>query len=253
MKVTIPEAVHELCSALPEVEEVQSHSRPNFRVNGKAFAIYSLNHHGDGRVALLLNSPNGAQEHYTALQPEYYFVPPYVGGKGWLGVELNTGIKWSAVAERVYEAYAKLAPAELCKGLSGPPKCAKPTVKMKPEEINPFLRKAAKKKLDKLGSLCENLPETSLTEQFGNPAWKAGKKTFVCANHYSGGLALQFWVGLENQAALTMEPRFTVPAYTGKNGWINLDVEKQIDWAEVEALLMDSYRHFALQRMLKLL
>ena len=68
---------------------------------------------------------------------------------------------------------------------------------------------------------------------------------------YDKSLALQFWVGAEQQSMLTMDNRFTIPAYTGHNGWINLDIEDHIDWAEVEALLIDSYKHFALKRMLK--
>ena len=50
----IEESVQALCQAFPEVEQVESHGSPNFKVGGKAFAIYSLNHHGDGHVALWL-------------------------------------------------------------------------------------------------------------------------------------------------------------------------------------------------------
>jgi hypothetical protein len=56
------------------------------------------------------------------------------------------------------------------------------------------------------------------------------------------------------QTMLTFEPdRYQIPAYTGHNGWINLNVEDDINWDEVAELTMISYRHFALKRMLKVL
>jgi hypothetical protein len=61
---------------------------------------------------------------------------------------------------------------------------------------------------------------------------------------------LSFWVGVERQSLMAMDPRFHVPAYMGHNGWIALDVSKVVDWPEISALLEDSYRHFALRRML---
>ena len=41
--------------------------------------------------------------------------------------------------------------------------------------------------------------------------------------------------------------------YIGHRGWIDLDVEDHVDWDEVRALVLGSYRHFALKRMLKAL
>jgi len=51
------DAVRELCLAFPEAEEKPSRGSPNFRVRGKTFAIYTINHHGDGCIALVLNAP----------------------------------------------------------------------------------------------------------------------------------------------------------------------------------------------------
>ncbi|HKE95898.1 MAG TPA: MmcQ/YjbR family DNA-binding protein, partial [Povalibacter sp.] len=84
-------AVREVCLWLPEAEEFMSHGSPNFRVRGKTFAAYCVNHHGDGRVALWLNAPEGAQALYTREEPKHFFVPPYVGPRGWLGVNLDKG------------------------------------------------------------------------------------------------------------------------------------------------------------------
>jgi len=58
MPKDINQAVREVCLSFPEAEEYLSHGAPNFRVRGKTFATYSVNHHGDKRIALVLNSPN---------------------------------------------------------------------------------------------------------------------------------------------------------------------------------------------------
>ncbi len=76
MAKTIPQAVREVCLNLPESLEVDSHGSPDFRVHGKSFATYVVNHHGDGRVALWLKADLGAQERRVAEDPKHCFVPP---------------------------------------------------------------------------------------------------------------------------------------------------------------------------------
>jgi hypothetical protein len=49
---------------------------------------------------------------------------------------------------------------------------------------------------------------------------------------------------------MTSDPRFRIPPWLGHLGWIALDVSTHVDWNEVAALAQDSYRHFALKRML---
>jgi hypothetical protein len=105
------DTVREICLWLPQSEEFLSHGSPNFRVRGKGFACYVVNHHGDGRVALWIAAPAGAQEAHVRSKPKHFFVPPYVGVRGWLGVNLNTGLSFKTVAELVREAYLKVAPA----------------------------------------------------------------------------------------------------------------------------------------------
>ncbi len=251
MAKTINDAVRELCLGFPDTEEVLSHGHPNFKVGGKAFATFTVNHHGDGRVALNVCSPPGAQQLHTEMEPDDYFVPPYVGPKGWLGIELNRGQDWKTIANRVREAWDNVAPAALSASLDETPYIEPPDIPMAPEDIDLFLRPRAVEVMAALKDLCEQLPETSEAIQFGNPVWKAGKKTFVSSHCYRGRLCLQFWAGADQQAMLTYDERYKIPAYMGHNGWIELDVQEHADWAEIESLLMNSYRHFALKRMLK--
>src|ERR1700761_6684544 len=88
------ESVRKACLWLPEAEEFVSHGSPNFRVRGKTFATFVVNHHGDGRVALWLPAAPGAQEHHVAAEPDIFFVPPYVGPRGWLGLRIDRNAGW---------------------------------------------------------------------------------------------------------------------------------------------------------------
>ncbi|MHB8476210.1 MAG: MmcQ/YjbR family DNA-binding protein [Steroidobacteraceae bacterium] len=71
------------------------------------------------------------------------------------------------------------------------------------------------------------------------------------ARHDRGRLTLCFWVGVDRQGLLTADARYRIPPYMGHNGWIALDVGADCNWPEIEALLLESYRHFALKRMLQ--
>lgn len=244
-------AVREVCLWFPETTEVISHGSPDFRVRGKTFATYVVNHHGDGRIALWLNSPAGAQELYTREEPKHFFVPPYVGPRGWLGVHLNKGISWKRIAKLVREAYEKVAPPALSATLGKTVEIQPPTATVSAQEIDPMSTPRATRVLKAMRAICLELPETREDQQFGFPVWRAGKKTFAGASSYRKKLTLGFWVGPERQSLLTADPRFEIPAYLGHNGWIALDVTRHLEPAEVRELALWSYRHFALKRMLR--
>ena len=110
------ERVRELCLALPETSERLSHGQPTFFVGGKkTFVMYLDNHHDDGRLALWCAAPPGMQEALTQGEPEHYFRPPYVGHRGWLGVQLSgpTHPEWNEIAGAIEDAYAQIAPKSL--------------------------------------------------------------------------------------------------------------------------------------------
>ncbi len=251
----ISQAVREVCLWFPEAEEILSHGSPDFRVRGKTFATYVINHHGDGRIALWLNAPQGAQDHCVQQEPKHYFVPPYVGPRGWLGVNLDKGISWRTVARLVREAYEKVAPPALSRSLGKIIEIEPPTITLKPEDFDPMQSKRAQAVLKELRAICLSFPEAAEAMQFGYPVWRAGKKVFAQAYCYRGDRKLQlaFWVGVEQQALLIRDEQFSIPPYMGPNGWIALDVSKDANWKEIRSLAMFSYRHFALSRMLKLL
>jgi predicted DNA-binding protein (MmcQ/YjbR family) len=246
----IHETVRDACLWLPEAEEFVAHGSPNFRVRGKTFATYAVNHHGDGRVALWLNAPPGSQELHVHAEPAHFFIPPYVGPRGWLGVALDQGISWKRVAALVREAYEKVAPAQLRARIGNTPALKAPGKALSASQIDPLKSQRAAAVLEPFRKMCLQLPESREDRQFGHPVWQAGKKTFALARYDDRRLTLCFWVGVDQQGLLTTDCRYRVPPYMGHNGWIALDVSEHCDWQEVEALIRQSYRHFALKRML---
>jgi predicted DNA-binding protein (MmcQ/YjbR family) len=254
MAKDINEAVREVCLWLPQAEEYSSHGSPNFRIRNKkgtTFATYVVNHHGDKRIALWLNMPPGAQRLYTQAEPKHFFVPPYVGPSGWLGVHLDKGISWKRVAQLVREAYEKIAPPALASTIGKTIAIKPPTKTMTAEEFDPLQSTRAQTILKSLRKICLEFPEVSEATQFGSPVWKAGKKTFAAMYSYKKEkLQLSFWVGVEQQGLYTPDRRFEIPPYMGHNGWIALDVGKTFNPKEVKSLALFSYRHFAGKRML---
>ncbi|MHA6782388.1 MmcQ/YjbR family DNA-binding protein [Pseudonocardia saturnea] len=105
-----------LCLALPEVTEKVSHGEPTWFVR-KVFVTLA-DHHHDDRLAFWCAAPPGVQEELVAAGPERFFRPPYVGGRGWLGVRLDVppdpdDLDWAEIAEIVTDAYLVIAPRRL--------------------------------------------------------------------------------------------------------------------------------------------
>ena len=107
--------LRKLCLALPEAHEVEAWGAPTFRVANKQFAMYAApeNHHGAGRPGVWIKAEPGEQELRMRMDPERYFRPPYVGPSGWVGVQLDRGVDWEAVAELLDTAWGLAAPRKL--------------------------------------------------------------------------------------------------------------------------------------------
>ncbi len=103
-----------VCLALPEATEQEAWGEPTFRIRKKIFAMYAAanNHHGGGQNAVWLKAPLGVQEVLVRSDPDTYFVPPYVGVKGWIGVALHA-VGDDALREHVVESYCMIAPRKL--------------------------------------------------------------------------------------------------------------------------------------------
>jgi len=81
--------VRRICLALPDSMEKPSHGEPTFFVRKKVFAMFSNNHHKDGHIAVIVPAAPGHQAMLIETSPETYYWPPYVGVKGWVGIDLD--------------------------------------------------------------------------------------------------------------------------------------------------------------------
>ena len=106
--------IREICLALPETSERLSHGAPTFFVRGKrSFVMVLTDHHGDGRFAIWCAAADGIQKMLVDADPGRFFVPPYVGHRGWLGFRLDRGLDWDELAGILEDAYAEVAPPKL--------------------------------------------------------------------------------------------------------------------------------------------
>jgi hypothetical protein len=111
------EKVRALCLALPEVEERLSHGEPTWFVRGKKSFVMFCDHHHGLRLGFWCAAGEGVQELRVAEDPDVYYRPPYVGVRGWLGVNLDAEDMddgdWDEVAAIVRDAYLRVAPKSL--------------------------------------------------------------------------------------------------------------------------------------------
>lgn len=103
-----------ICLALPETTERLSHGEPTFFVRDKkTFVMCADNHHDDGRLAFWCAAPERFQSMLVEAEPERFFVPPYVGHRGWIGVRLDRDVDWDEIGAIVEGAYRVVAPKRL--------------------------------------------------------------------------------------------------------------------------------------------
>ena len=107
--------LRKLCLSLPEAREVEAWGEPTFRVK-TVFAMYAgaKNHHGAGRSSVWVKAHQANQELLVRAAPEQFFVPPYVGPSGWIGVYLDgPETDWDHLTELLWDAWRMSAPEKL--------------------------------------------------------------------------------------------------------------------------------------------
>jgi hypothetical protein len=204
----------------PLAEVKLSHGAPWFHVRGKMFMAFADHHHGDGRLAVWCKATFAEQKRLVASDAERFFVPPYVGVKGWVGVRLDhPRTDWMETA-------------------------ARPAPPLKRPKTDPEVARAA---LDRLSKIALALPEAHVERSASHATFTVGKKTFAyfLDNHHGDEIVAACLKGskAENAELVKSEPkRFYLPAYIGPKGWIGvrLDVGR-VDWKDVAARTIASY------------
>ena len=105
----IIERIRKIALALPDAYEKLSHGEPTFFNKAGVFVMVDNHHHGSKHLSVWCNAPPGAQESLVEADPKHFFVPPYVGKSGWLGVHLDTGLPWPVISDLVAQSYATTA------------------------------------------------------------------------------------------------------------------------------------------------
>jgi hypothetical protein len=110
---TAADRVRAICLALPETTEKVSHGAPSFFAKRQYVQLWPDGHHDDEFPHLWCAAPPGAQEQLVAEDPARFFRPPYVGGRGWVGVRLDGHVDWDEIAELCEDAFRTVAPPKL--------------------------------------------------------------------------------------------------------------------------------------------
>lgn len=106
------ERVRKICLAMPEATEKMSHGEPTFFVRKKVFTMFANDHHGDGRIAVWVPAAEGLQSMLIESAPKTFFRPPYVGVRGWVGIELDA-IEPGDLEGHIHDAWRLVAPKKL--------------------------------------------------------------------------------------------------------------------------------------------
>lgn len=104
--------VRRLCAALPQTTEKLSHGEPTLFVGKKVYAMFANNHHNDGHIAVWIPVPPGLQATLLKTEPDKFFMPPYVGVRGWVGIELDA-VSDEELGYHLCEAWRLIAPPKM--------------------------------------------------------------------------------------------------------------------------------------------
>jgi hypothetical protein len=109
--------IRTICLDLPGVTEKLSHGAPAFFAGRQFLMLWIDGHHEHAFPHLWCAAPPGAQSELVTTEPDRFFRPPYVGGRGWLGVRLDGRIDWKEIEVVCEEAFRSVAPKKLIASL----------------------------------------------------------------------------------------------------------------------------------------
>lgn len=107
--------LRKIIGAWPETDERISHGAPTWWGGRKTFATLHDDHHGDGRLAVWIKTTHELQSTLVESDPGLFFVPPYVGPSGWVGVRLEGDLDWEMLEDLLEEGYRSVAPKRAIK------------------------------------------------------------------------------------------------------------------------------------------
>src|SRR5437868_2467734 len=223
--------VIKLCMALPEAVCERFGSHATFRVRKKPFAYFLDDHHGDGIVAISCRAAPGVNNLLIADDPKRFYLPSYVGPRGWVALRLDLGpIDWAEVDELIRASYVIAAPTRLAANmLAGDVSRPESDLSQPAEDPVPNQRKRNEKQIERVRRICLALPETTEKLSHGEPTFFAGKKVFAMFsnNHHNDGHVAVVAPAPPGVQAMLVEDspdKFYKPPYVGGRGWVGMEL-----------------------------
>ncbi len=236
--------VRGICLGFPAAEEKLSRGAPSFHVRGKMFLMFVDDHHDDGRLAVWCKSDLEEQRRLVAENPVRFFVPPYVGVKGWVGVMVDPArADWIELSILVEHGWASVAPARVL--AQGSVSTAKPPPPAAARVTTDAA--SARSALERLTALCLALPQATCEREGRHAAYRVGKKVFAyfLDNHHGDGNIAACVKGdrREHRRAIAADPqRYFLPAYIGPRGYLGIRLDaKRADSKDVAARVQAAY------------
>jgi hypothetical protein len=241
--------VRAICFGFAGTEERLSHGAPSFHVRGKMFVMF-VGDRGDGTLAVWCKATHEDQRRHVAANPSRFFVPPYVGVGGWVGVRLDgAAADWIELSIIIEEGWSAVVPKSVARGPVRPP----PPPPKYPK-TDPDVARAA---LDRMTAICGALRESVCERRSKHATYRVGKKAFAyfLDNHHGDGIvAVCFKMdkGANAKLAKADPKHFYVPAYIGARGWVGMRLDlKRVDWKDVAQRASVSYRSVAPKRLMR--
>jgi hypothetical protein len=238
------EHVRRIALGFPGAEEKLSHGTPAFHVRGKMFLTFVDDHHGDGHLAVWCKSTLEEQRRLVASSPERFYVPPYVGVKGWVGVNIDeTRADWVELAMLVEEAWASVAPPRVLRG-EGLPKAKQLAPPPARATTDP---KVARDALARLTKICLAMGGVEQEREGRHATFRVRKKVFAyfLDNHHGDGAITACLKGdkREHTRIVAREPqRYVLPAYIGSRGYLGVRLDcKDVDWEDIARRVAEAY------------
>jgi hypothetical protein len=249
------EQVRAIALRFPETEEKLSHGAPSFHVRGKLYLQF-IDHHqhpDDGRIAVWCKSTLEEQRRLVERHPARFFVPPYVGVRGWVGVNVDAAnADWIELSILVEDAWRSVAPPRVVRGEAVPR--AVPPLPPSPRVTTDA--EVARIALERITAICSALPEVTRDRTSHHATFRVHKKVFAyfVDNHHGDGRIAVCVKGdkREHAGIIAEDPKhYFLPAYTGGHGYVGIRLDtRRVDWKGVEQRVIQSYRNVAPKRLL---
>ncbi|MFN8508340.1 MAG: MmcQ/YjbR family DNA-binding protein [Dehalococcoidia bacterium] len=254
--------VRAICMAMPGAVEKEAWGQPTWRAGEKGKMFAQPTH-----LARAITVPSDATEQAVLVEtdPERFFIPPYSGANGWVGLHLDEETDWEQAAALLVAAYRRVAPRKMALLAESPSfepaalaahALATATVDAAGEARIEELAASASQAFAELGRLCLPLPGVEARPGHHGSFAVAGKNFVYVLNDHHGDdmISVQAKVppGVQEILVSADPARFSIPPYMGKAGWVAVRVDRgYVDWEEIGGLVLDSYRLVAPRKLVQ--